>query len=180
MIKRYKQFVKGKTNEEFVFSNPSTVPNPTRPITTPAPAVPKPQPPQILPDTTKSPVPAPAKAELPEEEGGQYVGQNMMTELANALGVNVESDGSINYEGHKINFFSETEMFHIDKKKFKTVEEVLNYIESGNTQTAQPQLRKGTDIIEPEVEQQQAVEDLNKEFESKSYKTSRGYRKFRK
>ena len=66
--------------------------------------------------------------ELPEEEGGEYQGQMLLNQLANELGTEVDSDSSINYEGKKINFYSETEKFHVDNKKFSTVEEVVDYL----------------------------------------------------
>jgi len=65
------------------------------------------------------------------EEEDSYIGTKMLNELARKLGTEVV-DGSINYEGNKINFFSETEKFHIGKKKFATVEEVLAFLEKEN------------------------------------------------
>ena len=61
------------------------------------------------------------------EEEGEYIGTKQLKALSKALGVEVV-DNSINYEGKKINFYSETEKFHIDNKKFKTVDEVLDYL----------------------------------------------------
>lgn len=66
--------------------------------------------------------------ELPEEED-EYNGQILMSELSSKLGVPIETDGSINYKGKKINFYSETENFHIDNKKFKTIDEVISFLE---------------------------------------------------
>lgn len=65
------------------------------------------------------------------EEEDSYIGTKMLNDLARKLGTEVV-DGSINYEGNKINFFSETEKFHIGKKKFATVEEVLAFLEKEN------------------------------------------------
>ena len=62
------------------------------------------------------------------EEDDSYIGTKMLNELADKLGVKVV-DGAINYNGTKINFFSETEKFHIGKKKFATVDEVVNFLE---------------------------------------------------
>ena len=70
--------------------------------------------------------------DLPEEEGGEYQGQMLLNQLANELGTEVDADGSINYEGKKINFYSETEKFHVDNKKFSTAEEVVNYLGGSN------------------------------------------------
>jgi len=65
--------------------------------------------------------------ELEEEEGHEYEGTKLMKSLAEKLGTEIINN-SIEYKGKKINFFSETEAFHIDKKKFKTIEEVLTYL----------------------------------------------------
>lgn len=64
------------------------------------------------------------------EEEGQYEGTKKLNQLASELGTEVV-DNTINYEGKKINFYSETEKFHVDNKKFKTIEEVLNYLNVG-------------------------------------------------
>lgn len=61
------------------------------------------------------------------EEEGEYEGTKKLKELASALGTEVV-DNSVVYDGKKINFYSETEKFHVDKKKFKTIEEVLEYL----------------------------------------------------
>lgn len=156
MIKRYNQFIKDKTNEEFTLAEPQPIVKPTTPEVMPG-IEERPAPPSIIPDEQQSDLPAPAKAELPEEEGGEYIGKKLMSELAEALGSNVESDGSINYEGKKINFFSETEMFHVDKKKFKTAEEVINYLSVDSKE-------KLSDIDEDEFEKGDMP------FESKSYR----------
>ena len=97
MIKRYNEFVNGKVNEDFETIDPMI----EEPIT-----------------DTESEVEEAPVAELPEEEGGEYQGQMLLNQLANELGTEVGEDGSINYEGKKINFFSETEKFHVDNKKF--------------------------------------------------------------
>ena len=39
-----------------------------------------------------------------------------------------DTNNSIDYNGKKINFFSETESFHVDKKKFKTIGEILHQL----------------------------------------------------
>lgn len=163
IIKKYNDFV--KTNEEFVLGAPGAEPvvKPQEPTTIPTrPGIEeRPAPPQIIPDEQQSDLPAPAKAELPEEEGGEYMGQKMMADLASALNVNLESDGSVNFEGKKINFYSETEKFHVDKKKFDTVEQVLSYLQGENKSN------KLSDIDEDEFEKGDMP------FESKSYKNLR-------
>jgi hypothetical protein len=62
-----------------------------------------------------------------EEEGHEYEGSKLMSELAQKLGTEI-TNNSIDYNGKKINFFSETESFHVDKKKFKTIDEILSYL----------------------------------------------------
>ena len=65
--------------------------------------------------------------EMGEEEGYEYKGTLLMKELANRLGSKVVNN-SIDYNGKKINYFSETEAFHVDKMKFETVDEVVDYL----------------------------------------------------
>lgn len=67
------------------------------------------------------------------EEEGQYIGISLLKELADALNSEVV-DNCVEYNGKKICFFSETEKFHVDKKKFDTVEDVVRYLKS-NTET---------------------------------------------
>ena len=50
-----------------------------------------------------------------EEEGNEYEGTKLMKELADKLGVKVEN-GMINFNGKKIEHFSETGSFAIDRK----------------------------------------------------------------
>jgi len=106
--------------------------------------------------------------EQPEEEGDIY--QNRLQELADALGVEVE-DGKVMYNGKKIIFPSETEMFHVDGKKFKTAEEVVNYLE-GSVEERPDMERVPSDLVEdPEMELELQ--------ESKSYKNTRKFNKRR-
>lgn len=60
-----------------------------------------------------------------EEAGDIYV--NRLQEVAELLGAQVEG-GKVNFEGKEIIFPSETEMYHVDKKKFKTAQEVVDYL----------------------------------------------------
>ncbi len=165
MIKKYNQFI----NEELVMGaepRPTTAPTPT---TTPdTPTIPRPTRPGITPTEIPSEEDAPlAKVELPEEEGSEYIGQKMIADLANELGVNIEPDGSINYEGQKINFYSETEKFHIGKQKFDSVESVLNYLHGDSGLEKEMPSQDLSDIDEDEFEKGDYP------FESKSYKSSR-------
>jgi hypothetical protein len=70
------------------------------------------------------------ESQFGEEDEEEYIGNKLMDELAQKLGTQVE-DGQINYDGQLVNFFSETEMFHVDKKKFKTPDEVVDYLTGG-------------------------------------------------
>ena len=61
-----------------------------------------------------------------EEEEYEYEGTKLMKELADKLGVKVENN-SINFDGKKIEYFSETGAFAIDRKgKYKTADEVVD------------------------------------------------------
>ena len=181
MIKKYNAFVKGKVNEEFVMAEP-------RPGTTELPGTIEkpgvmPEPPTPIKKDRTSPVPAPAKAELEpmEEEGSEYMGVQMLQNLADVLGTEVV-DNSVEYNGKKINFYSETEMFHVDKKKFKTAEEVANYLEN-STPVEEVEMTAGREE-EIKTELDNIVNDddnWNNEnsFESKSYKSTRKFESFK-
>jgi hypothetical protein len=130
-----------------------------------------------------------------EEEGGEYIGQKMMQELSDKLDCPVEADGSINCHGKKINFYSETEMFHVDKKKFSTVEEVVDYIENpgmenAGLETDEEEIRQSQKEREDntallankgefadEESQEEMEREMEEEYESKSYKKTRKFRR---
>lgn len=82
-----------------------------------------------------------------EEEGGDRF-ESKLEEISERLGVE-KSGNHIMYKGIKILHPSETGKFHAGRKKFNTVDELINYLETKD------------------------------EFknESKSYKTSRNFRK---
>ncbi len=173
MIKRYNQFVQGKVNEEFEM-NTQEAPIVDMPEAEEAPL-------NELPEVEEDP-----ETELPEEEGGEYQGQILLNQLANELGTEVDADGSINYEGKKINFYSETEKFHVDNKKFSTAEEVVNYLGGSNESPEHTHTPEHEEEHSHEKEEDfTAVEDdddWNNEnsFESKSYKSTRKFESFRK
>jgi len=186
MIKKYNQFVKG-INEEFEMGEgqPAPITKPAEPTTTPdTPTRPRPTRPGITPTEVPSEEDAPLAYgygegnDLPEEEGGEYQGQMLLNQLANELGTEVDADGSINYEGKKINFYSETEKFHVDGKKFSTAEEVVDYLGASNEA---PQHVHDDEHLEEEpsfeeTEGDLARRDLEDEmgaFESKSYRHTR-------
>ena len=164
MIKRYNEFVSGKVNEEFDMAPDMEIE---------APIVEEP-----IANTEISEVEEAPEAELPEEEGGEYQGQILLNQLANELGTEVEADGSINYEGKKINFFSETEKFHVDNKKFSTAEEVVNYLGSASmedtehTHTHEHEEEPSFDETEGDLARRD-LEDEMGAFESKSYRHTR-------
>lgn len=62
-----------------------------------------------------------------EEEGHQYHGTLKMKELAQRLNTEVINN-EINFDGKKINFYSEDEKFHVDNKKFDSLDDVFNYL----------------------------------------------------
>jgi hypothetical protein len=106
-----------------------------------------------------------------EEEGSEYIGDQKMKELAKMLGTEKNQNGSIEYKGKEINFYSETEKFHVDNKKFNTAEEVVGYLEGGNKHTH----KKATEpLVQTEEE-----ERLDPEFEAKSYRNSRKFKKLK-
>jgi hypothetical protein len=78
---------------------------------------------------------APEEQEAPEEESGEYEGTVKLKQLSEMLGVPVENN-EINYNGHTINFFSETEKLHVDekdpkrRKKFDDPQQVMEYLKT--------------------------------------------------
>jgi hypothetical protein len=167
MIKKYNQFV----NEELEFG-PEQAPAPTRRETetptrpdTDRPTRERPTRPGVIPDDVPSEQDNPlAKSapefdgEVEEEQEDFYAGK--LKELAMALGLDVDAvqNNKLEFEGKEIIFPSETEKFHVDRKKFDTVDQVISYLEGGVTPKA-PRL-EDEDRIDPE-------------FEAKSYRFSR-------
>ena len=106
-----------------------------------------------------------------EEEGGDLY-QRKLQELANILGTEVE-DGKLMYDGKKIIFPSETEMYHVGNKKFKTADEVVNFLEGGSNE-----IKADEPAVEPEMNLEEEPElELQ---ESKSYRNSRKFNKRKK
>jgi ASC-1-like (ASCH) protein len=174
MIKKYNQFLKDKTNEEFVFDKDvkdypgiySGDETTTKPVIKPdvkPDTDTRPVPPSLIPDEGNSPLESPAKAEIEFEEEAGDVYTNKLKELADALGVEVV-DNSVEYNGKKIIFPSETEKYQIEgiKKGFNTVDEVLKELGS-----------------EEVVSNEEELEEELEKFESKSYKHTR-LKKFKK
>jgi hypothetical protein len=94
------------------------------------------------------------------EEEQEDIYSTKLKELATALGLETSAVQSnrLEFEGKEIIFPSETEKFHVDRKKFDTVDQVVNYLQ-GTTDRVTPRLED--DSIDPE-------------FEAKSYRFSRG------
>lgn len=143
----------------------------TKPSTTPTPATPTVEP-GTKPERRDRPTPirrdrpavepdpqAKMKMDATEEEG-TYIGAEMLQNLADALGTEV-MDNAVEYEGKKVNFYSETEKFHVDKKKFATVQEVVDYLTGG-----QPSHSEKIEKMEDQLdEMSDEVEELEAEFE---------------
>ena len=176
MIKRYNQFIKGINEDaDITDGQPEPITKPAEPTTVPdTPTRPRPTRPGITPTEIPSEEDAPlAYHHGEEEEEGIDVYRNKLKELANMLGVEVENN-SINYEENVIIFPSETEMYHVGKKKFKTAQEVVDYLDNNkpgdeNNNKTESEL----DIDEDEFEKGDNA------FESTSYRKTR-LRKFGK
>lgn len=164
MIKKYNQFVEEKVNEEYA-PEPQTAPAPSAPSRevetvpgTPRPSTrPMPTRPSVVPGKRPSEEDAPLAHFDMEEDEQEDIYTAKLIELALALGLtrNDVVDNKIEFEGKTIIFPSETEKFHVDRKKFDTVDQVVAYL-TGNKE--QPKL--DDDTVDPE-------------FEAKSYKFSR-------
>ena len=98
----------------------------------------------------------PETIKMEEEEDEEFHGDELMKDLAIKLGIDVSEDGSINYKGNKINFYSEDNKFHIDSKKFENAEEVIKFIDRRTNKT-----------------------DIESPIQSEEYKESKSYRKTR-
>jgi hypothetical protein len=146
-----------------------------KPSTTPAPATPTIEP-GTKPERRDRPTPirrdrpavepdpqAKMKMDATEEEG-TYIGTQMIQDLADALGTEV-IDNAVQYEGKTINFYSETEKFHVDKKKFTTVEEVVDYLTGGKSPIEKEMIETEEEGESMEDELEEEVEDLEVEFE---------------
>jgi hypothetical protein len=170
MIKRYNQFVKNKINEDMV---------------PPANVAPMSSEEDVEIEQLEGELP---KAEGPiedeelgtEQEGGDVYSDNLNT-LSELLPGSTVSNNSVIYKEKTILFPSETfndetgeGVFHVDKKKFKTAQEVADYLLASES----------TEEIsdEREVSDQQAVEDLEMTMqkESKSYRNTRKFQKYKK
>ena len=160
-IKKYSQFV--KTNEEFVDApsldtkqaparpDRGTETMPGRPGTTPST---RPSRPSVVPGKRPSEEDAPLAS-----NDDEYIGTRKMKELADALGPDAKlENGSLYYNDREINFFSETEKFHIGRQKFNDVKDVLNFLG----------IKENTEPVERDFD-----EEMDPEFEAKSYRFTR-------
>jgi hypothetical protein len=185
MIKKYNQFVKGKTNEEFEYDMEA----PVREMPTLGNPSQAPVRPDVKPDTTERPAPekpSPFRRNMPSTEPGtkaefegeeeEEVGYDKYTmalkTLADAAGVEFdENNKMVIINGKEVTFPAEDEKYHIKgfKKGFKSVEDVLaNVGSNSNIKEEEPSFE--------ETESELAKRDLEDEmgtFESKSYRSSR-------
>jgi len=111
-----------------------------------------------------------SEEEQPEEEGGDLY-TSRLQELADKLGTDVVN-GKIEFLGKKIIFPSETEMYHVGNKKFKTSDEVVAFFDKEKERLADQEADEmNTDEIMRQREEED-VRDLELQ-ESKSYKETR-------
>ena len=78
--------------------------------------------------------------ETEEEEEDKY--GKMLKELAEALATKVVKDEKtgalcVKYKGKTINVYSEDDKYHVDKKKFTSYQEVVNYLTGSKTMSKQ-------------------------------------------
>lgn len=177
MIKRYNQFVKSKINEDM---NPLV----DMDLTTSDDAEDNIDMVNIDNDSTEEEIEDTDSVDNnnfieEEEEGGDVYVKNL-EKLTELLGGDAKVvDNSVVYNGKKVIFPSETfnsetgtGVFHVDRKKFNSAEEVASYLLEGEN--------KGASNVLDEVEDIQAIEDMELQKESKSYKKTRTFRKFNK
>jgi hypothetical protein len=72
------------------------------------------------------------KEDMSEEEE-EYIGTKLLQDLADELGTEVVNN-KVEFEGKVINFYSETEKFHIGNKKFSTVKEVVDFLKGDHSE----------------------------------------------
>ena len=149
IIKKYNQFLK----EEVTMADTAPVETPVETPTT----TPRPSRPNVIPSIKPGQQDAPlAELEENEEEGGDIYASKLK-ELASKLGVEVV-DNSVEYNGKKINVYSEDDKYHIDgvKKGFTTSDEVVSYFEKNDAPVSEIQ------------------------NESKSYRNTRDFKSYKK
>lgn len=171
MIKRYNQFVKGKINEDMV---------------PPANVAPMPSEEDVELTQLENELPEVEDVGEEEEQEGSDIYSENLKELSDLLPGSTISNNSVIYKGKDTNvtktiiFPSETfnyetgeGIFHVDKKKFKTAQEVANYLLSEKGVGASKALLD-------EVSDKQAIEDVEIQKESKSYRNTRIFQKYKK
>jgi predicted house-cleaning noncanonical NTP pyrophosphatase (MazG superfamily) len=148
MIKKYNKFVEDRLLKEDVQVVPEEIQN----------------------SIEEAPVEEPIQEleEDDEEEGYEYIGDQKMKELGSLLGTDKNENGAIVYNGKEVNFYSETEKFHVDNKKFNTAEEVVEYLNGAGDKHK----HRNRPVEQPEEE-----ERLDPEFEAKSYRHSREFKR---
>jgi hypothetical protein len=96
-----------------------------------------------------------------EEEGSEYEGTKKMKDLAAKLGTEVVNN-QIDYNGQKINYYSETEKFHIGKQKFENEEEVLNFLNPKGVEEKSPEVEESPEVVEDELVVGESMKYLKK------------------
>jgi hypothetical protein len=168
MIKKYNQFINNKANEEFVFGKDQIEDDIASEFG----------------DNLDEPnmEPPVLDTDLEGEEEGQDFYYSKLKELADTLGVEV-IDNSVNYNGKKITFPSETEKYHIEghKKGFSTIDEVVKELGKENNSNNSKGVTPEEDLLtgERSFELDDLEDDDFQKFESKSYKHKR-LKKFKK
>jgi len=119
-----------------------------------------------------------------EEEGGDVFASKLQ-EVADKLGSEV-TNGKVEYNGQKIIFPSETEMFHVGNKKFKTADEVVSFLEGDSDRNADeeadnmkldtPPSEMGEGEADREADEMDEDERYSNMRESKSYKNTRKFK----
>jgi hypothetical protein len=117
-----------------------------------------------------------------EQEGGDVYNLRLK-EVADKLGSEV-SNGKVEYNGQKIIFPSETEMYHVGNKKFKTSDEVVSYLENESGRLADEESdNMKLDATPRQMRGEESDRDMDEMDEDERYSTmreSKSYKNTRK
>lgn len=181
MVKRYNQFIKEQAE---LAGNPTPV---ETPVETPMPTRPS-----VIPTERPSVDPAPLaygdvdSVETESEEEGipsfeEDVVEGGLEGLADQLGADIENN-TINFDGHEIDQPSETGNFRVDGIDLKTADTqvVIDYLNNPEAQ-AEAQAKKEK-RVQAQAQRAQAKAQVEPEVtvESKSYKTTRNFKSFKR
>jgi len=106
--------------------------------------------------------------ETEEEEEDKY--GKMLKDLAKSLGTEVVKDDKsgalcVKYEGKTINVYSEDDKYHVDKKKFTTVDEVVSYLNGGKPMSKQEFNNEVEDMEDDLEDMSDDLEEIEEEDE---------------